>query len=660
MSVVADRSAKHIAVSPTFLMALLAMLYPVTAHAALPSAPPEVAARNPAATSAGATAQSDSQPDSMWFLPPVRIGGAVSYDLRREMSDEQTSMQQGLTGTLNASTSTYIWQPWFAQANGSLGLTVLRASSGGSPASTSVVVTGNGQLSVLASSRIPFEAHYERNDSRVSSDLSLGNGYASQRYGFTQRYRNLLGEAMVGWDRSTQTSAADGRTRQDSLQMNVAQRLEQHQLRLAGAHNKNTHELSAEQAVQSNLSLHHSYAPGPTISVENMANISRSGYHLQQGDNNTRLMQLSSHGFWRPADRPMTVSGGARVLALEADTTGIAANSDAVRAQVRNANANVGVNYDLSRALRLNAGGNLTMAENNGAKSTSFSQSLGASYQPDSIELGGFRYGWSSSVGASNQTSGEDSARQLTLQLGHNINRSFKLEGGSTVGAEASQSLSVVSSSSSRLSSQEPVPTKRMTHSGSLSWDLSQQAGAAQLRLGASDSRALDGKQEFFQLVNFQASSNLPTSRFSSWTGDLTIQAVRQGSNAIAGDTDPFRQQTGSGSGTGFATTSSGSISYQNQRAFGILRLRFVSDLRLNSQALLPLLGSAKDQETAAWVSRFEYSIGRTQLRLHALISRSSSQRSGFNSATGAANTENVARINKAIAFSITRSFGNY
>ena len=146
-------------------------------------------------------------------------------------------------------------------------------------------------------------------------------------------------------------------------------------------------------------------------------------------------------------------------------------------------------------------------------------------------------------------------------------------------------------------------------------------------RLSVSDSRAADGDKEFFQMVNFQASSNLPTSGFSSWTGSLTIQGIRQGtgvgtasdsnSGAAAAAILPVAARRDD-----FTVTSTGAVTYQHGRMFGVRNLRFVSDLRLNAQALLPILNGPRDQEMAAWDNRFDYAIGRTQVRLIALVAR--------------------------------------
>lgn len=633
------------------------MLCPGTVHPALPpaaaGASEQKADSGSAVASVGAATEASAP---LWVMQDVRLGGILSYNLRRDMTEQQSRTQQGLNATLRAATNTFIWQPWFARVDGAFGLTMSRDSSdgavgSGNNTSKNVFLTGSGQLSALPLSKFPFEAHFERSDSRVSTDLALANGYASQRYGFTQHYIRPEGDSMIGWDRSTQTSADSGSDQQDSLLLNMSHSIENHRLQLTGNRTDNTHEISGEQAVQNNLSLQHSYAPDPAISVESMANISRSNFHLLQGDNDTRLVQLSSLAFWRPDNKPITVTGGVRLFALESDTSGFGISVDGAR--VRNANANLGVNYDLTRFTRLNAGVNVNQVDSNGVKSTNTSQTVGASYQPDTIEFGEYRYGWSTSGNISNQTGGQDAVRQLSLQLSHNLSRSFTLNGGSTISVEGSQSLAAIMGNSVSDSSElanESASSKQLTHSGSISWDLSRETGAALLRLSASDSREFGGEQNFFQLINFQASSNLPTGDYSSWTGNLTVQAVRQSTNPIVSNTDLINQQNNTNSNDGFVTTSSGSINYQNQRMFGVRRLRFVSDLRLNSQALLPLLGSAADQETAAWENRFDYVIGLTRLRLSMLISKSSSGLGGSG--------ENASNINKSIMFSVSRSFG--
>jgi hypothetical protein len=676
---VSERLVKHGIFSPTLLMALIAIAWPGAVHAALPSA--DGASQNresgpieqPGPLVSGGTANGEAGQGNVWALPPVRIGGSVSYDLRNDTVGDQSRTQHGLSTTLNASTQTFIWQPWAAQLTGNVGLTFSKSTSdstatdfGGSNnySSRNVILTGGGQLSILPQSRFPFEAHFNRNDSRISSQLAIGNGYASNRFGFSQHYIQPQGDSMFGWDRSSQESDLNGRDQQDSWQLNISHALENQRFQLIGNRSVNTHEDTAESAVQNDLTFQHSYTPSPALSVETMSNISRSNYHLVDVDNKTRITQLSSLAFWRPEDRPLTVTGGARLFTLASDSSGardtsFGFDSNAAGTRSTNANVNLGINYELSRFTRLNAGANVNLITTNGLRSNNTNQTIGATYQPDFSELGKFRYNWSAATSFTNTTGSEESSRQLTLQLSHGLSRSFTMSPISSVSMDLSQSVAAVASSgnSNRIISSDGTfvedsgSTLRLTHSGSLSWNISKEPGDAMIRLSASDSRSVSGRKESFQLINLQASSNLPTGEYSSWTGNLTIQGVRQ-EYAILGNTTEFGfSQQNSSQEHGFVTTSGGSLTYQHQRIFGIRRLRFVSDLRLNSQALLPLLGGPQDQETAAWENRLDYSIGRTQLRLNMLIARNSAPR-GLTTSVQRATT-----LNRSILFSVTRTF---
>jgi hypothetical protein len=568
-----------------------------------------------------------------------------------------------MTATLNASSSTFIWQPWFARLNANLGLTLSRDASNGPEAATSsknLIVTGAAQLSVLTQSPYPFEAHFVRSDSRTTSDLVRADLSTGQRYGFTQYHYRPEGEAMIGFESDTHTGVDAGRDRQRSLRLNLTHTREHHRVQLTGDGAWNAHEASGEEARQGNLSLQHSYTPTPSISAESMLNISRVGFHLLRGDGDTRLMQLGSLVFWRPADSAMTVNAGARVFALTMATSNLPGGF-AVGERLRSAtgNVNVGVSYSLNRHTRLNAGVNLNVLNNNGASSTHSSQTAGASYQPDELAIGAWRYGWSTTANLSNSSGASDGGPELSWQAGHNLSREFRLDGGSSVRLGGGQSLAA---SGGRSRGAEGVSNRQLTHSGSLSWEKTQPSGAMMVQLSVSDSRALAGTRAFFQMANLQASSSLPTSGQSSWTGSLTIQAVRQSVNARPEETDPFNPQVNpfggpSPAGAGFVITSSGAISYQNQRVFGVRRLRFSSDLRLNSDALLPLLGSVKDEQLASWDNRLDYQIGRTQLRLATQISSSRTPKFSSDAVTGAQQVKAERKTQRSIAVSVTRAF---
>ena len=671
MSLAGGRMALPLNMVPMWGVALSLLLCHGNARSALPppAAEPEARKADGNARSqplpAGSTEQDDTRQDTSWVMPPLRFDGNLSYMVRSDTSEGQTRMRNGMTATLNASTSTFIWQPWFARLNANLGLSLSRDSSNGAEAtsaSQNVIVTGAAQLMVLTQSPYPFEAHFVRTDSRTTSDLVRADLSAGQRYGFTQHYYRPDGEAMIGFESDTHTGVDAGRDRQRSLRMNASHTREHHRVQLTGDGAWNAHELSGENARQGNLSLQHSYTPSSAISAESMLNISRVGFHLRRGDGDTRVMQLGSMVFWRPADSAMTVNGGARMFALSMGTTNLPGVDDSTSSRIRNVvgNANVGLNYTLNRHTRLTAGVNLNVTSNSGERSANSSQTMGVSYQPDELALGAWRYGWSTSANLANHTGGQDAGRELTWQVGHSVSRDFKFDGGASVRMGAGQSLAHVSNG--RAQGDQAASNQQLTHSGSVSWEKTLPAGAMMVQLSFSDSRTLTGLPKFIQMANLQATSSLPTSGQSSWSGSLTIQAVRQSANVRPERLDPL-DPTGNpfastpSASDDFVINSSGAISYQNQRVFGVRRLRFTSELRLNSDAFLPLLGSVKDEQLASWDNRLDYLIGRTQLRLITQISSSRTPKYTADVLTGAEQVKAERKTQRSIALSASRAF---
>lgn len=648
-----DGLARFIGGKPCLLAALISVVVHGPVYPALAPAPTQEANNQPAPASGTADVVPQDNQGITWLLPPVRFGGNVSYNVSRNSSDGQSTNQSGLVTTLNARTGTYIWRPWFATVNASLAFTHSANQFGNidsSSKSKSVAVNGGGQLNVIPLSKFPFEAHFQLNDSRATTDQLVGTTYASERFGFTQRYYRGDGDALLGWDRSVQHDVATGRDTQDTLQLRITTKLGEHNLQFNGDRSDNRRDSTGEKAIVNSLALQHSYVPDPAISISNFVNVSQSNYELLSGGSGSRLVQLSSNAFWRSETRPLTVNGGVRMFAVDSDLGGLSVVGSPTANKTLNANANLGVNYEFSRFTRLSASLNVNQNENNGLKSISSSQQASVSYSPENLALGDFSYRWGTSAGvSSNQISNVDSQTQLNLQFNHSLSRSIRLTGGSAVGMDVSQS--VAFNAGGQSDALNPVATKQLTHSGSLSWDFPQVPGTPQFRLSASDSRSLDGPRDFYQMINFQSSSSLAAGPYSSWSGNLTVQSVRQGKDQLPSTStdDPVNV-----SNQDFVTNSSGSINYQNHRTFGVRRLRFTSDLRLNGQSLLPVFGGSKVQELAAWQNSLDYSIGRTQLRLNFLISSM-----GLPQITIGPTTERARSVSKSIMFTVSRSFGD-
>jgi hypothetical protein len=615
-------------------------------HAALPPSTPDADEGGVASVRAQSNGEEPAVANRMvnFAMEPLRVGGALTYNLRHDSGDGVSSKQQGITTTLNATSGLrgYIWQPWLSNFSGSVGVTTqsdttnsssdnngVTATSKSNNKNTSVV--GNARLTLLPRSRFPFEMHIEKSDTRTSNSLSADDSYSNQRYGFSQRYTSQKLTGNLLWDRSTQFNEKNGGSRQDNLQLSMTPILGGGQsLQLSVNSARNSQERTGEHTSQDNITTQHTYTPSPDISFDSSANLGRSSFSLAQGESGAQYVQLSTLASWRPKDNALTMTGGVRLFALTNEGRSNTSNSTNNSAPTsftfssRTTNFNVGANYDFSKYTRLSASGNLNLNDNNGTQTSSSNESVGLTYNPEQIKLDKYVYNWSTSANATNSSSGQDSSsRQLSLQLSHGLSRNIDVAGGS-LSMNATQTLS-------SQFSQGTDSVKQLAHSGSLTWNLLQGSGTAFMSLTISDSRTL-GSGNAFQMANFQASSNLPTGRYSSWTGNLTIQAVRQ---TVAADLG------GGNNSSNFTTTSSGSISYQNQRAFGVPRLRFVSDIRLNSQALLPVLSGPDEQATSSWDNSLDYSVGRTLLRLNTRFSKS------------------AGKANKSILFTATRQFGN-
>ncbi len=589
-------------------------------------------------------------------IPPIKTWGNIGYDLRKETYGEIKYLSQSITTRVNASTKSFIWQPWFAQVGGGLGLSSTRTGSSSSSGYssnttenkvTSNIITGNATLNLLPYSRFPFEAHFDRSNNRLETGLSaIDSSYRSTRYGLTQRYRTLSGDTnyMASYDRNMWESAIFGTNQQDLLRLEMTKRLAKQTLQINGDINNTERQQTYESTMLDTLVVRHSYIPDPTFSVENLGNLSRTNYRLSQRQTDTRYLQLSSSAFWHPADKPLTVSGSARVFGMNSASNGTPSSA------LRSANANLGAYYELSKHIRLNSSANVNVNDSNGTQTVASNQSGGITYQSDTFDLATFNYNGFASGTVTNRIDPIDSGQHVALQLGHSLNRSMGLGVGS-LGLNLNQTASSDFDSS--------IPTiVRLSHSGSLTWSHAEGQKNTFLRLSASDSRAVSGTNDFFQLLNLQASRNEGLTRNASWAGNLTIQAVRQKTGIVpAYYNTPITTLTTPDMPATTTTTSSADLSYRHQRAFGVPRLRFVSELRIYGYMPLPVLAGPRQQESRSWENRLDYSIGRLQLRLSARVSEISS--GSINSSSNAnTNTNTNTTRQSLLMFSLNRPFG--
>jgi hypothetical protein len=556
---------------------------------------------------------------SDWRVPPVRMAGSLAYDLRATRgSGEPSSISHLLTA--NIGLRSYLYQPWFATVSGTLGLTSDWTRQGIEDASTTSLAesvrrreqfaTGNARIDVFPQSRFPFEAHVERTDSRIDSGLASSLDFRTSDIGFSQRYRPAAGAfTLAGSFDHRQQSGLGLAATQDSVNGDFGTHWKAQELSLAAAYSRARSAAGDDDSRFSSLVARHQYAPDNALSLNTTANWTRTEERALAAPSDLQVLQASTVGLWHRENSPLTLTGSGRYLALREDTHG---------STLESAGANLGVNYEINRNLRLTGtGGVNTTRSGAGATATGFTGSAGLAYQADAITLLGGRYEWfaNGTAGAAlNDNPQDESERQTTLnlQLGHGYTRGWSTGEQSALNLHAGQTLTWLHNRSSlhRDDALAPESARTLLNTLAATWQNGGAERSAYARLSYSDAIEA-GRSDRFQLLNFQLSGNLDFGNRRSLSGDLTLQHTRQQVDALA---------LGGESAVGRSSSrgASGEIVFQQQRPFGIPQLRFLSRLKLAQDVLKQAgtLPSLPDRETRLWENRLDYSIGRLETQL--------------------------------------------
>jgi hypothetical protein len=241
------------------------------------------------------------------------------------------------------------------------------------------------------------------------------------------------------------------------------------------------------------------------------------------------------------------------------------------------------------------------------------SETIALTYVPDALLLGRWRYTPSASVNASGtQGAAEGDRATFGAQFAHGLARQWSDAGGS-VSFNVSQSAGAV-----RDTLRSDVD-RTLGHSAGLNWQ-SGGGSATQSFVGfsASDSRSYGASDSAFQLVNLQFTLRMQVTRAASWSGSLTAQAARARFELPAADAlaptqtaliDP-----------GWRKYYSGTLTYENARAFDVPRLRFTLLASANSQQLERRsegdIDAPRERIDHLVEARLDYAVGRLDTRL--------------------------------------------
>lgn len=600
-----------------------------------------------------------------WALAPVRLGGSVSLDLRAvRLEDGRRATQQLLYGEVQG--ATHVWEPWFIQLRGGVGALLGHdatrespsASAGGSPSvsrSDTRALTGHLAASVFPFSRFPFEARAELSDSRARGD-QLGSDYRLLRLGASQAWRDVAGRDSLDLhvDHSRLQTLDGVVDRVSTVHGSALRQLDSQNWELSGQLSRNDRSDSDDATRIASLAARHTYSPLGELHVDTLASWNelrlRSGVATARFDSETALKQVSTFATWRPGgaqqdpDRALYLTGSARLLDSDTDTLVVTSRSSQ---RLQAVNASVGANQALGRDWRL-AGtvsatelsteadtgvGGSTGATTTAQRSRLLNTSAGLTWSPAGVPLGDWRYTPSLSGTLGHSRSSESGNRYSQgAQLSHAVSRDWLASDSDSLSLSLSQSLGVLHESASSGGAQAAGSTpgvaigattsQAIAHAVGLYWQgLDGGASQSYASLSASDSRTRSPERGHFQLLNLQLSRRTELSRHASWSGNLTLQSSRSDVDQL----DPFTGLLRQG-GPGWQRFYSGSLAYEQQRLWGVPRLRHTVLLTVSSQQLDSRatgdIEALHERVSESIEDRIDYSIGRLELRLSARAAR--------------------------------------
>lgn len=317
----------------------------------------EAAPQTPVPASAPGPGELPETPQIQWQLAPIVYGGDLGYEMRMTRNEGQPATLEQIV-LANIRGRSYVWQPWFAQVRGGLGLVLSRehiANDGtnnvGLVDQKPVTVTGNLGLTVFPVSRFPFDASFERTDSRTSGAIASSD-YTSTLMSLRQSYSSLDGNTHLSarFERSILESESFGRDTLNNIEANLAQAVGNHNLEFETGYSQNVHEQTDERSTIERASLRDTYRPSNLLTVESLAYVNSTDFDSGSGttpSSNSRTSQVTSFATWRPAEQsPLYMTGSLRLLSLDTDTTGTPAHSQSL-------NGTVGANYQYTQYTRL-------------------------------------------------------------------------------------------------------------------------------------------------------------------------------------------------------------------------------------------------------------------------------------------------------------------
>lgn len=563
------------------------------------------------------------------WLPPVKASGAVTYSVQEsKQGDGARSLQHAGTVTLNP--STYIYEPWFAQTNGSINLS--KATTSGDTGSSTNVLTGSVNLSVLPQSNYPFEINYMR----YNRDIQLGEDY-NELTGQSVKLQSML-HLPDDWSVNSrayadQSTDADGLGEVSAeLGMEVDKRFAEDQVRVGYLHRESAYTGFGGTldgvAANDSISVRHRSHPFETVTTDSTSTLRIANYTERNYSEESSVMQGVTTALWRPNEvKDLAVHGALRTFRQNATLTRTGTTTETTTRDSQTAFGTLATSYVFQPRLVGNVGLNAgyatsddtstgTADSDDAAAADTDALSLGGSggldYSSLATDISGFNWSWNTGGTLETATSNDLGLTHTeALRLGHTANRVLDLWVTDEVNFSASQNtgMAFTSNVGAWVPLSHSVTFSQHTREGKM-WNF--------WHLSGSDSRTVGGVPATYQLLNLQITEGYDPDRFSSWSASIAFQAARQ---ALTG-TD-----------TGFVDTVNGQLTYRQRHVFGVENLNFTSDITINPPSVIKrnrqqdLVSMSESREasgfgTQRWTNRLDYIIGQLRTGVTARVSR--------------------------------------
>lgn len=554
---------------------------------------------------------------SGWTIPPIRWGGSTTsnYNWNGSQGGNSTFSE---TQVLNLRASSYIYQPWYAQVSGDIGLLTGSSKQSGGDSTTSAgrssSMTYGGSLSLFPQSRFPFQAYVQTSDSRASANAQSEQN-TSLRMGARQSYRPEVGQENYSGsaDRSIVTTKTL-RSVVDAFQGNYSTTIGDHGVNAGARYARNLGDIGGQASNLFSLNAAHSWRADEELTVASSATYSNNQIRMLTGTglsmNNNQIMQASSSATWIPdEDLPLTIVGGGSFLHSSTVT-------ETAKADLTNLSGHANANYRFSQNLTGTAGLTLAHSTSGGVNQISSGQNASVSYLGNPLIFGDYSYNWGTGGGITNQIiSGGAANRSLSGQANHSLLRSIAFNEINTLTLNAGQSFSLSNNSTS---GQSGV----LTHTGGASWRL----GMGERTLGtlsatASDSLSTGNFSSHFRSLSTQGNLQTQLSSRAALTASVNVVYSQQLATAQAQQTASPVVGAPQTSNDGSSTLSgSGQVSYVHRSPFDIANLVYTASFQANaSQTNLRLISG--DPNALAWQTgnvlqqNVDYRLGRLIFR---------------------------------------------